>query len=498
VIQPRPAAQAPAGRPLTGIGAPSALARAWGLLADEALLVVSTATFAAALVWRLSGQVNQDAWLALLGGREIARHGLPHHETLTFWGHAHAWVDQQWLAQLALYGLYAAGGLAALAVAHALLTGGAYAAAVVAARRLGGSGRSVLHLLPVCFWLLIGSTWQVRTQTLAYLPFVALVWLLVADARRPSRRVFLALPLVALWANLHGSAALAAALVSLRGLAYALGPARARALVLVPAPLLLLGSPYGLALVGYYRETLFNSSFSSMLNEWQPPTFALATAPFFLLLVGVAWLAGRARGQLRLFELLALSATGVAALGAVRNLGWFALTALVVAPRLLDDALPARRPPSAASRLNTVVAAAAVTVVVALLGATLARPASWFEGRYPGAAADAVARAAAADPRARIYADVAYADWLLWLHPELGGRVAYDARFELLSRRQIFAVYNFDQPVGATWPQATRGDRLLVLDRRVSSGPIRALRSQPGTRVLFSGSDAVVLERRAR
>src|SRR5207245_1131176 len=158
VMRPRPLAETPAGTLVPGLETPGVLGRLWGLLAEEALLVASTATFAAALVWRLSGQVNQDAWLALVGGRELARHGLPHHETLTLWGHGHAWIDQQWLAQLALYGLYALGGLALLAVAHAFLTTAAYGAAVVGARRLGGSSRSVLFFLPICFWLLIGST----------------------------------------------------------------------------------------------------------------------------------------------------------------------------------------------------------------------------------------------------------------------------------------------------------------------------------------------------
>jgi hypothetical protein len=500
MMEPRPAAQVPAGTLVPGLETPGVLARLWRLVGDEALLVVSTATFAAALVWRLSGQVNQDAWLALVGGREIMRHGLPHHEALTLWGHGHAWIDQQWLAQLTLYSLYTLGGLAFLAVAHALLTTAAYSAAVAGGRRLGGSSRSVLFFLPVCFWLLIGSTWQVRTQTLAYLPFVALVWLLAVDARRPSRRVYLALPLVALWANLHGSVVLAAALVVLRGVAYALGPGRSRmraGLLIVFAPTLLLASPYGLSLAGYYRETLFNSAFGSMLNEWQPPTWALATAPFFGLLVAVAWLAGRARGRILLFDVLALGFTGVAGLTATRNLGWFALTALMLAPNLVDAsfATTPHEVDGKAARVNRSLAVIATLTVLVLLGATLARPASWFEGRYPSGAADAVARAAAGDPRARIYADVAYGDWLLWLHPELAGRIAYDARFELLTRKQILAIYDFDVPVGTPWLQAATGYRLLVLDGAVSATPVRAFERQPGTRVLFSGSNAVVLER---
>jgi hypothetical protein len=36
--------------------------------------------------------------------------------------------------------------------------------------------------------------------------------------------------------------------------------------------------------------------------------------------------------------------------------------------------------------------------------------------------------------------DDLHADWLLWERPELAGRVAYDVRFELLTRAQLARV----------------------------------------------------------
>src|SRR5581483_8067051 len=53
------------------VAPPRLLARAWRLVADESLLVLCTAIFAIAFVLRLSGQVNQDAWLGLAGGRTV-------------------------------------------------------------------------------------------------------------------------------------------------------------------------------------------------------------------------------------------------------------------------------------------------------------------------------------------------------------------------------------------------------------------------------------------
>ena len=66
--------------------------------------------------------------------------------------------------------------------------------------------------LPSIFLLIWGS-WNARAQSLALVLFVSLVWLLVADARRQSRRVFLSLPLLVIWANVHGTAITGASLV---------------------------------------------------------------------------------------------------------------------------------------------------------------------------------------------------------------------------------------------------------------------------------------------
>lgn len=363
-------------------------------LGREGLLVASVASFVSALVWRLQGQVNQDAWLALVAGREIFEHGLPQRDALTVWTLGQPWIDQQWLGQLAFYGVFALGGVALVGFLHALLTGSAYGVAVLAARRLGGSGRSVLFLLPGCLWLLIFGSWQARTQTFAYLPFVALVWLLAADSRRPSNRVFVALPLLALWANLHGSVALAAALVALRGLTeLRRAPLRAATLIVLPG-VCLFASPYGLSLVGYYETTLLNPAFGAMLNEWFPTTLGALTAPFFALGLLTVWLAGRRRDAFTRFEQLALLVTFASGLLAGRSVVWFALTALVLLPAALDLVLRPSESGDGSLRLNATLAAVSLAVLALLLGSTLLRPAAWFEQQYPPAAADAVADAA--------------------------------------------------------------------------------------------------------
>jgi hypothetical protein len=307
---------------------------------------------------------------------------------------------------------------------------------------------------------------------------------LAADSRRPSPRVYLVLPLLALWGNLHGSVVLGAGLVVVRGITRRSAP-----FVVLP-PLALLASPYGLDLVDYYRRTLLNPAFSAMVNEWQAPTIGVTTAPFFALLVAVAWLAGRHRRVLTGFEQLALLATALGGLEAQRNIVWFALTALVLVPALLTAALgPEAERPRAVLRLNAALAAAALGVLAVLVTTTLARPASDFERAFP---ADAAAAAARSD--GRVLANVKYADWLLWREPGLAGRIAYDARLELLSTRRILQIYDFGLPFGGSWRSATAGYDVLVLDRSEDRYAIEGLRAA-GARVAYRGAGVVVLTR---
>ena len=93
-----------------------------------------------------------------------------------------------------------------------------------------------------------------------------------------------------------------------------------------------------------------------------------------------------------------------------------------------------------------------------------------------------------------MYADERFADWLLWRLPQLRGRVAYDASFELLSSTQLQAIGVFKSESGADWSRVAGGYRLLVLDSSATA-LVRALAREPGTRRLFESDGVVVLLR---
>ena len=87
---------------------------------EEYILVVLLAGFGLIflLVFPPALLVN-DSWLNLMAGREVFENGLPSRDELTVYGLGATWTDQQWLAQLFMYGVYSLGGHALLSIATA-------------------------------------------------------------------------------------------------------------------------------------------------------------------------------------------------------------------------------------------------------------------------------------------------------------------------------------------------------------------------------------------
>ncbi len=473
----------------------SILAAVRALLERDALPIVVVATWAAALLAVMPLLLVQDSWLSFVDGRLIASRWLPHADTLTLWTLGRHWVDQQWAAHLLLYELVQRGGLAAAAGFGVACVVGALVAVAVSTRKLGASPRSTALglMLPV-----LAAPWlvQLRSQSLALIPFVLVYALLAFDARQPGRRVLWVLPILMLWGNLHGSAALGAGLVLVYGLSsIRRRDGRRRGLLLVlAAPLCLLASPYGLGLIPYYRLMLLHPPLASVVSEWKPPTVSAVTAIFFASAFGVATLWGAHRRVLTSFERWALPLLLVFALSAVRNTIWFELAAAVGLPRLIDAAW---RPNSELTprlrRVNLLLAAGALGSVLVVCVVEFSRSPAWFDRSSPPAAAAAVA--AAAGPTATVLADDEHADWLLWLQPSLSGRIAYDVRFELFNShelRQIVLIHSGSHPV---WRRCASQARVVTFDGPKDEAAAR--REQvlaPGSRTIFRSPTFVAVQ----
>jgi hypothetical protein len=466
-----------------------------GLLDREGLLVLLVGGYAGLLFGLAGLLVSTDSWYALVGGRFVVRHGLPSHNTLTVWAHGAQWVDQQWLAQLAFYGLDRAGGLRLAVVVHVLLLVGALAASVVLARRRGADPTSVAIVTAVALIPLVLSSAQLRTQSFTYVLFVGLVALLTQAGAVGWRRLSLLLAIVVLWANLHGSAALAAGLVSLRGGADLIGAFRSGKrltnswlVAVLPWPALLL-TPYLLSTAHYYRQTIFNPTLAHYLAQWQPSTLSILSLPLFALALGFVWLLGRAPSAYTLYEKAAGLALVAFALLAVRNWVWLCLFAVALYPTGLDRIRTVRHT-IAERRLNRIIGVSGVGIAVLGAALALSHPQSWFARTFPSDAAKTVSSLADAHPGARVWATAQWADWLLWEDPRLEGRVAFDARVELLSEAQVKRMTVFSA-TALLVPQVRRRYPIIVVSKGNDPDAYRALRRQG--RVIYDDGKVLVV-----
>ena len=435
-----------------------------------------------------------DTWLTLMAGREVVEHGLPSTETITILGQGATWTDQQWLAQVVFYGAHGLAGMRAVVLLDVLLVLLALAFATATARTSGASSRStfLIGLLAV----IAGPWgWTIRAQSAALPLFAGALWLLVDASRNSVRgRTLLVLPLLVLWANLHGSVVLGAGLTVLLGIVELV---RSRRLAWMPvalvvlAPLCVLASPYGAKLVDYYNLMLVDAPFAPILREWQWSSPSATTALFWLLaLVGAALLAfRRCRSRLTVYELAVLAVTFVGAVQAVRGVIWFALAVRG------DPSRRARRPPDEGRRRRAAgqphdLARVARRTGLAIL-AFLAHPASWYVSDWHEQRVAAV-REATRDPSTRVWATDGTADWLLWRLPELRGRIAYDVRFELYDKPTLERLVPLRRRDGATGSRWSDGYRVVVVDDAAHLG---ALLAEPGARVVYHDTEIAVVER---
>jgi len=479
----------------------SAASRIRRVAGEEFLLVVLYAAFGIVFLTVFPPTLLvADSWLTLVAGREVVEHGLPSVDELTVLGLGQTWTDQQWGAQILAYGSHALGGHGLLAVVVALFAVGAFAIAAVGARTLGAGPRSILL---VFFPVLLAAPWTftIRAQVFALPLFTALIWLLASEARNPSRRVYLVFPLLVVWANLHGSAALAAMLTMLLGaieLVSTRGRSGLRSVALLAlSPLALLATPYGpFDTARYYHLLLVDPPFGrELVTEWRRSDPSWDTLVFYLLaalaLATVVW----GRRRLTLFDMAALALTFAGAVLAIRGIPWFALTCLVLVPVALGPLLEERtkRTPRALDR-GLAYGAVAILALVAVLA--LARDDDWYLKNWPEPAVFAVRDSLT--PETRVFATSRDADWVLWRIPELRGRLAYDVRFEIYDRETFERIVRFRGEQGEDWKSLADGYQIVIFEtHQEPSSHVADFLAEPGARSVYADDRVTVILRPA-
>jgi hypothetical protein len=464
--------------------------------------VAALAFFATAQYTR---QLFVDTYFDLYTGRYVAQHGIPRRNVVTVVAHGKPWIDQQWLGQLSYYRAWQLGGYPAVVLLSLMLV--AVGFAILGALML----RRDASPLRVCAWALAAFAVSFgyatpRAQSFGYLFFPLLLWLVLTDDKTgpPRLLAWLSIPLLVVWANVHGSVLLGAGFVGLHAAGRVVSALRRRDIRALTAYLLLgtcaaltlICTPYGFGVARYYGSLIGNSELAAAGTEWTPPNPAHADSwAFFAVVIAVAvtvtlgWRRGaRPQPELAIFAAVTL---GVALL-AFRNTPWFAFAGCLLAADMHVGS--AARVAVAASFRRVI--ASALTACAVIAGIGIARtPASHYEASVPHRAINVAAQIAARQPGLAVLSDQWGAVGLLWFHPALIGRVAFDVRAEQYSQAQLGSLIAFMSASGSQWQQLLRGYDLVVVSRRWHPRLALAMTQMAGWRVVYSDNSGVVAER---
>lgn len=403
------------------------LARLWAALA---ILLPILATFIANLT-------SVDLAYHVRAGTEfLDGAGIPTTDTFTFTAAGQPWLDQQWGAQVILGAVFRLAGWTGLVVLRATLVGLLFGLVFAACRIRGADLRRAAWLTLGAF-IVSAVALSLRPQLFGMV-LLALTLVIVAGRQRWPRAIWLVVPIVAVWANIHGSFFLGPVVVGLAWLEDLRDrrPAAWQTLAAaVVAALAAFISPLGPAVWGYALGLSTNSLVTAQITEWQPTS--LRTIPgilFFGSAAAVVVLLARRASSVS-WPTLAWLAVFFAIGGyAIRGVAWWPLGAAVAVAGLVarPEPAPPVRVARLLERLNVGIVVLIIAVCVALLPVWRAtdpdlRAPDGVVGNAPPGITTALRGIAA--PGDRLFNPQPWGSWFEFALPDLP--VAIDSRIEV-------------------------------------------------------------------
>jgi hypothetical protein len=484
-------------------GSPRAAVPAW--LPSPLLLVLAVVGTILVLATLARGLIDADYFWHLETGRLIATEwSVPSTDPYSF-AYDGSWTPHEWLSELLIYVLVAAGGAAAdptSAPTLALVAFGLVAAASLvvlglALERCGMRTAPIAGAIAIATMVLFAYV-TVRPQVISWLMLAGLLgFLLQLKADRP-RRAWWLVPFFVLWANLHGLWVVGMVVVGMYVLFTVAGrtPMRAaRGTILATGVACLLATaltPAGPAGILYPLRYLEPGDWGlANIAEWQSPDFhdpahlGLLVLIVTLILLGSRGVAG---------WLTAVSIVGVVmALISLRNAPVGAILALPSVAMALDARMPEQRPardPRARRILE-------IGVAIVLIGATLVTlvprvgQADTLASRYPVASVDLLAER---DPDVRLLAEYGWAGYAIERLHRSGGQVFVDGRNDMYPQ-PILEDYSTIRAAGEGWEGLTDGYGVEAMLFPPDASAVRAAVRDAGWCEAFRNETQVLLMR---
>lgn len=383
------------------------------------LSAMRTTLFFVLLALSTVGVKDPDIWWHLKTGQIIAAtRSVPHTDPFSWSMAGSPWVSHEWMSELVMYGLFAAGGfpllvlvfgcLAALAFFLASLTSDAPTLPAGLAASVGAVGAAtVFGPRPQIFSILLASAFFYVLEKRRWR------WVLV--------------PLTVIWANLHGGFAVGLGIIFLYAVGALLEGDRSRfrqlALLFLGCLAVIPLNPHGVKLYTYPLQTLMSPAMQNLLGDWAPPDFRRASSAGIILLLALTFgLLAKSGKGITATKLLLLMVFTYATLRSGRHVPLLALVAIPI----IADRLPQTRR-SAPWWLAIIVALVALPVFYR----AAVMPPQLVQGPLPSGAVDWIDRN---QPNGNLYNWYDWGGYLIWR----GHKVWIDGRPDMYGDHFVF------------------------------------------------------------
>ncbi len=327
---------------------------------------------------------DTDTWWHIRSGEYTLTEGMIYSDPFSFTKQGEEWINHSWGSQIILYLVYEIAGDAGLALYTAVLsTGGMWMLYQVC------WGNVYLR----AFVLVLGAAtaavfWSPRPHMMSFFLSTVVLYLLLIYKYRKVDRLWLVVPLMLIWANLHAGFSIGYIFIGgfiageiMNHLTNAHSDERVpstgiRKLIIVSlvSVAALVVNPYGFDILIVPFQTIGIGVLRDFIQEWNSPNFQeRQTWPFVLLLFVTFGAVGVSNKRLDWTHFIWMMGTAFMALTAGRNIAVFAVVTVPVLTHHLDAYFtekgwiikPVTQVPKQQARLNLVI------LIVVMLGALL-------------------------------------------------------------------------------------------------------------------------------
>jgi len=433
---------------------------------------------------------DPDLWGHVRFGQAVlSQYHLVLHDPYSYSAAGQYWNNHEWLTEVLMAAIFNHAGVFGLILLKLACTSLVILALAAA---LAETGSSTL----VQFAVLIGSAvvikpqLQFRPQSFTFALLAALICLLTRDAYQRAGRLWLAIPILALWANLHGGFIMGIAALGTYSVVSGLqdviagrGYQRAMRLATITGAAILatLATPYGFATWETVGHALRNPYTRVVIVEWQPLAsaviahwqqhrFLISNYDIGIAMIaatGISWALTIETGDLPLFAIAVVMA--IAAFISTRNLpiAMIALAAPLARhlPRawqsmvsVNESAQPPQR--SAWIKLINQAILLALSVVIFVQNGLFSR-ALESPDPYPASACEFMKQH---QQRGNILNTFEWGEYLIW-NMAPGSKVFIDGRYDTVFPLEIvykFALFNFNLDGGDAILKEFPNDYVLI------------------------------------